>query len=296
MLRILFLGDYMQSKINALLNYCYTATNLANIEFQLFLLSVKCLMPYEDKIGCFFDVERYKMEIDLFTHYKNGEDIVIDHYIEHKTSTNIKDELLEYKIIPLILSNTVWDNLIEEVLKLVVFYSLNKDTILDAIYITSAIYEYMNNNRDNIDEITKDRLINFSMKDFLANNNINIDKDYLISFEKERIKRISKAQIFDDISNYNSLKYIFGEIEPKVQEKSQESLIDNFSAYLFKLRKGIIAPERLKVSAKMPKLSECLKQAFFNHPLLGRCKVIKRTKSEVIVRNKSGFMRMRMRI
>jgi len=54
----------MLSKIYNLLNYCYEDSIMdryAGIEFQLFLLSTKTLLPYENKIGCMVDLNRYKM-------------------------------------------------------------------------------------------------------------------------------------------------------------------------------------------------------------------------------------------
>lgn len=48
----------MEDRINNLLSSCYD--NRDTIEFQLFLISVKCLIPYENNIGCLFDTDRYK--------------------------------------------------------------------------------------------------------------------------------------------------------------------------------------------------------------------------------------------
>lgn len=284
----------MQSKINSLLNYCYDDTEKPGIEFQLFLITVKCLIPYEDNIGCLFDIRRYKKEIELFAHYMNGNDENIDYWLQHKKPSNINDGLLEYKIIPIVLSNTVWGNLIDEVLKAVTFYTLNKNTILNAVLISSAIYEFMENNAiENIDGLTKERLISFSIKDFFIKNQIVTDKNYIIDFEKERIKFISKTMLFDDctINKYKSLNRIF---EKSASTYLDSDIINSFSAYLYKLRKGTINPEKLKISDKLPELKECLKQPLFSHPLLGRCKIVNRTENEVIVRNKSGLMRIRI--
>ncbi len=280
----------MQSRINSLLNYSYTVTDIHSIELQLFLLTVKCLMPYEDKIGCFFNVKRYYKEMELFAYYKNGMDETIEHWLERKIPTDKKDGLMEFKIIPIALVNTLWDNLVEEILKAVTFYTLNIETILDGIIVSSGIYEYMNNNLENVHELTKERLIGFSVKEFIIKNNINVDKSYIIDFEKERIKTIQRNDFFN-LNRYKSIQYIFG--EPN-KESSEGTLIDSYSAYLYKLRKGRIDPEKLKIPDKMPDLKECLKKSYFNHPLLGKCKVEKRANNEVVVRNKSGLMRIRI--
>lgn len=300
----------MQSKIKDFINFCYNDTD--SIDFQLFLITVKCLIPYEENIGCFFDVDRYRKEIKLFAYYKNSDDEIIDYWIKHKRPSNNKDKLLECKIIPIILSNTKWELLIDEVLRAVTFYTLNKNTILSAILISSAIYEFVENSDiENIEIVTKERLINFSIKDTFAKYQISTEKNYIIDFEKERIKLFTKPMLFDDnsISKYKSLNYIFNSKTSENKNTTNNSnrdnndnsssnnntdIIDSFSSYLYKLRKGTINPEKLKISDKIPDLKECLKQPLFNHPLLGRCKVVKRSVNEVIIQNKSGLMRIKI--
>jgi len=148
----------MQSKIKDFLDFCYDDTE--SIEFQLFLITIKCLMPYEDNIGCIFDVDRYKKEIELFSCYMIRNDEIINCRLRHNKPSDSYDELLEFKIIPLIMSNIVWENTIGELLKAVAFYTFNKNTILDAILISSAIYEYMDNIPvESFEELTKERLI-----------------------------------------------------------------------------------------------------------------------------------------
>ena len=288
----------MLSKIYNLLKNCYENYNdkIPNIEFQLFLITVKSLMPYEDNIGCMFDIGRYEKEIELFALYKNGHDDTIEYYLENKKPSRDEDKLLEYKILPIVISNTVWENLINETIKAVTFYSISKSTVLDAILISSAIFEYFNEEQfdlENINKKTKERLIQFSIKDFLENTHIELGKDHYIEFERERIKILSKSELFSEafILKFKSLKYIFNN-ETKQEEQDNET-ISNYSSYLFKLRKGTIDPEKLKISKeKIPDFKEFLKNPIFSHPLLGKCKIVKRTEKEVILRNKSGLMKV----
>lgn len=289
----------MLSRIKGLLNYCYkdnAEDKLPDIKLQLFLIAVKCLMPSENEIGCYFDSDRYKKEIELFKFYKNGHDENLEHYFINHKASEIYDDLLEYKIMPIITANTEWDILLNEALKASLFYSVNKNTILNTILISSIISEYLNSNTENTYEITRERFINFSLKNFLNDNNIQIDKNSLIEFEKERIKMLSKSELFTDKfkNEFNSLHYIYNEVKHEILiEGSYETGIDTFSLYLFKLRKGMINPEKLKISMdNMPNIKEFLKYATFNHPLLGRCKVLKRGEKEVILKNKSGLIRV----
>lgn len=294
-------GANMLSKIHNLLAYCYEDNKidkLPGIELQLFLIAVKSLMPYEDNIGCLFDVTRYEKEVELFKCYKNGIDDNLEFYYENKKPSEKEDELLEFKIIPVIIANTQWNNLLNEALKVAVFYSINSNTILNTILISSTIDEYLNQNYvdiESINETTKERLINFSLKDFLNNNNIQINKRSLIEFEKERIKILSKNELIDVElkEKFKALKYIYNEITTENAEIISETVLTSFSSYLLKLRKGVINPEKLKIPyGNVPEFKEFLKYSAFNHPLLGKCNVLKRGEKEVILRTKSGLIKV----
>lgn len=295
----------MLSKIQGLLKYCYNDNSddeLPDVGLQLFLLTSKSLMPYEDKIGCMFDITRYEKEIELFKHYVNGQDDILEYYFMNKKPSEKEDELLEYKVIPIAISNTDWDVLLNEALKAVFFFSTNKDTILSAIIIISAIKAYLEDKDiKNIDigiinEVTKERLIGFSLKDFLNNNNFSLSKSDLIAFEKDRVEILLKDEpITDDLKEkYKVLKYICNERKQN-EEMVGETLLSSFSLYLVKLRRGIISPEKLKISNKdIPEFKEFLKRSSFVHPLLGKCTVLKRRERDVILRNKSGLMRVKI--
>lgn len=289
----------MLSKIYDLLKHCYEDSSLdklPEIKLQLFLITVKSMMPFEDNIGCMFDMSRYEKEIKLFKCYKNGHDSNLEYYYENNKASEKADELLEFKIIPVIISNTQWDILVNEVLKISLFYSINSNNILNTIILSSAINEFLNkdNYLDNLNDITKERIINFSLKNFLTNNNININKSSLIEFEKERIKILSKNELITEelTTKFKSLYYILFNGKGN-SEILSETVLSSFSSYLFKLRKGIINPEKLKIQqGSMPGIKEFIKYETFNHPLLGRCKVCKRGEKEVIIRNKSGLIKV----
>lgn len=54
----------MEDRINNLLSSCYD--NRDTIEFQLFLISVKCLIPYENNIGCLLTQTGTKRKLNYF--------------------------------------------------------------------------------------------------------------------------------------------------------------------------------------------------------------------------------------
>lgn len=291
----------MQRKIYNLLNNCYGDNNkdkIPPIEFQLFLISVKSLMPYEDKIGCMFNKSRYEKEIDLFALYKNGQDDTLQYYLNNNKLSTIEDKLLEHKILPVAISNTIWENLINETMRTVIFYSINENTILNGIILSSAIFEYFNSdqiNYENINKETKRRLIQFSIKEFLESNCIELEKNYYIQFERKRINILSRKELFseDYLMQFKSLKYIFNSQGKLDSEKVENVIILNYSSYLQKLRKGTINPEKLKINQeKIPEFKEFIKNPVFSHPLLGKCKIVKRTERGVILINKSGLMKV----
>lgn len=293
----------MLSKLYNLLKYCYEDSivdTFAGIEFQLFLLSTKTLIPYEDKVGCMFDANRYKNEMDVFAYYKNGKDDTIDYYLNSRKTSTIEDELIEYKILPTVISNTVWDTLIEEVFKNVIFYTYNKHTILNAIIISSVIYEYLDVVDVDINDInnkTKDRLIQFSLKEFLEKSCVSqINKSYLIGFEKERINMILKDNCIseDILIKFKALQHILSNSKAvKSINKDNEDLLSNFTSYILKLRKGTLNPEKLKYyQSVIPDFKEYLKHSSFVHPLIGKCVVVKRNDNEIILKNKLGLLKV----
>lgn len=296
-------GDEMLSKIYNLLNYCYEDSiedKFAGLEFQLFLLSTKSLIPFENKIGCELDINRYRNEMEVFRYYKNGNDDTISYYSDNSKPSNMEDELLEYKIIPIIISNTDWETLIEEVMKIVILYSYNEHTILNSIILSSVVFEYFYSNTLDIDSIkskTNNRLIEFSLKEFIEKKlGLQINKKNLIDFEKERINLILKNNCISEglLIKFKVLQHIINNsIASKMLDKDNEIILNNFVAYILKLRKGTVNPEKLICSLELKSdFKEYLKSSSFMHPLLGKCIVIKRDKGQLILKNKLGLLKV----
>ncbi|MDF2616748.1 MAG: hypothetical protein K0Q47_1403 [Sedimentibacter sp.] len=290
----------MLSKIQNLLYSCYgenTGDKIPDIRFQLFLISVKSLMPYEDNIGCFLDRDRYIKETDLLKLYINGHDDCIENYFKNKRPYEGEDSLIEYKIMPIAIANIVWENLIEEVMRTTFFYSLNKRTIINSILTSSALYDYLSDENIDIENINlnaKERLIQFSIKEFFEKHNIILDKMSIIDFEKERIKTITRTEIYSEecILKSKTLQHIINNVSP-IEKDYNNDILSSYSAYLLKLRKGTISPEKLKIGdGKIPELKEFLKYNSFSHPLLGKCNIVRRTEKEIILRNKTGLMKV----
>jgi hypothetical protein len=227
----------------------------------------------------------------------NGHDVCIDNYFINKRPYDGEDKLIEYKILPASIANTLWENLIEEVMRQTAFYTSSKKTIIDSILISSSVYDYLsedNIDADNMNQNAKERLIQFSIKEFAEKQEIHLDKMNLIDFEKERIRTISGTRLYSDecILKFKTIHHIMNIASLEGKEYNDE-LISSYSAYLLKLRKGTINPDKLKtVEGKVPELKEFLKYSSFSHPLLGKCKVISRNEKEIILRNKTGLMKV----
>lgn len=293
----------MLSKIHSLLNYCYEdsiSEKFAGIKFQLFLLSTKSLVPFENKIGCGLDINRYEREMEVFRYYKNGNDETISYYFDNSKPSKIEDALLEYKILPIAISNTDWEILIDEVLKIVLLYTYNKNTILSAIILSSVIYEYFYSEILDIDLVTsktKDRLIGFSLKDlYLNKNNMQINKEVIIEFEKERVKLLLRNNLLceTDILKFKSLQHIINKcMSCKIVDKDNEVVLNNFAVYIQKLRNGTVNPEKLKFSQEsLIDFKKYLSNSSFVHPLLGKCILLKKESSQIILKNKLGLLKV----
>lgn len=292
----------MLPKIYNLLRYCYEESieaEIAGMEFQLFIISAKSLLPYEEKVGCMFDTNRYKKEAELFSYYKNGRDAVVEGFLNKKGPSLSADGLLEYKILPIVMANTDYDTIIEEALKCVLLFTVNIQSIINTVILSSVIHEYLSEDSAEVESIrykTKERLIQFSLKDFMGKNKLNPDKGYLIGFEKERVKVMMKDGYLTEnmLNESRVLQFIINNNKSaKEINFNNEIVLNNFAAYILKLRKGTLNPEKLRIDGtKEYDFKSYLRNSSFSHPLLGKCIVVKRNDREIILKNKVGLLKV----
>lgn len=296
----------MLNKISNLIKYCFENSvqyQFYTIEFQLFLLSSKSLIPYEDKIGCMFNLDRYKMELETFKYYKNGEDKIIEKYINTKNSFDFQNNEyninLEYEILPIAISNTNWDILINEVIKSQLFLYFNEKNILDCIILCSCIYFYLTTKNDFddglLEQSIREKLVDFSLKDIMQYVKLELNKKDYIDFEKLRIIELSKKKILTQevIHRYKIIEHILlNKNSSKTVPPNNEEVVLNFSLYLHKLRNGIIDPNKLKIQTKIYPFENYIKKDTFSHPLLGKTQVIKRKTEYIVIKNKIGLLKV----
>jgi len=146
-------------------------------------------------------------------------------------------------------------------------------------------------------DITRKRIIEFSIKQFYEDNfNILVKNNYVINFEKARISYLMHNSIFEmpKIENSKVSKYILTkEKSAYVVSDSNKSFLVNFSSYLFKLRKGILDPDKLRYKYNdKADLKIHVENESFLHPVLGKCTVIRRNQNETIVKTKIGNIKV----
>ena len=295
----------MEQKIFDFINYCYSDSlteEIGKLNYQLFIMSLKSMLPFENKIGCKFDEIRYINEINTLRYYINGNNELVVNKIKQNKPLTKADNLVEYKIIPIIIANTIWKNIINEALRCVVFYTYSKETILETIVLASVLHEYIEGNSIDLDylhDITKKRIIEFSIKDFYKDNfNILVKNNYVINFEKGRISYIMQNNIFDipSISDKKLINYIINNNTQQntlITDSNKANLL-SFSSYLYKLRKGILDPNKIKYNfSDNTDLKIYLEKESFTHPILGKCLVIKRIENGAIVKTKIGNIKVR---
>ncbi len=295
----------MEQRIHKFIQYCISdkvTDEIPNLDYQLFTMSMRSMLPFENKVGCEFDENRYIDEVKTLRYYINGEDKLVINKIKQSTTMTIYDSLLEYKIIPIIISNSIWDNIINEVLKCLVFYTYCKESILEAIVLSSVLHEYIENNcidKTQLHNLTKQRIIEFSLKDFFMDKfSLPIKSAYNVGFERERIFYIMKENILDidSLLDKKIISYVLNEDlhNNDILENSNNNTL-NLSTYLYKLRKGLIDPRKIKYNSNDElELRNKIVQGSFSHPILGKCQVLQRTENEMIIKTKTGNIRVRV--
>ncbi len=312
----------MEEKIAKILNYFYKSdldSEVIKLNYKLFVMSVRSLVPFENKIGCMFDEARYRAELKTLEYYFDEEDSIIKNSIYNNRPLTTEDRLIEYKLLPIIISNTDWCILINEVLKCTLTYTFNKDSILNSIVVSSFIFEFFNNeafNSAEVIEITKRRIIEFSIKEFFSNNyDVQIKQNYLINFEKERILFLMQDTYSMEKNEKNFVTYKFlidmmendSELENakvdinypnnssnELAAKNKEYL-NNFSSYLLKLRKGIVDPSKIKMTfTNSTDYKIYIEKEIIKHPILGNCVVLSKNDKHAIVKTKTGTIRVKI--
>lgn len=284
---------------------------------QILIITIKSLMPSKKKAGSIIDYERYKKEFQLWYYYRNGENNSIINSIsalDNKIYWDEFDDTVYTRILPIVLANDKWQVVEEEVIKNTLYTTGKISTLFESLLFSKILYLLLENNEDNIIDVLKDEVIKFSQKDFVNKYSnfyrISPNKyfgNFTVEFEKTKIDAINmlnklyigKFPVVEEIifnrdkgisSYWKAIENLVNREKPK---EFKSYFYEDMCNYLYKLRKGYINPEVLKINKYyMPDIFSFNIGDEFFHTLLNKSKVINKKENdktiEIHVETKSG--------
>lgn len=281
---------------------------------ELMIITIKSLIPSQEKVGTVIDYKRFHQELMLWYYYRHGHNRSVLNALKKKSSTiywNEMDDSLYGRIFPIVAANSNWDVIKDQVLANIVYTTGNISCILEAIALSKLIFEVINGNisfDENLERV-KEEIVHFSQKDFLDRfenmlmyNLDSYERNYTIDFERSRISLLNTLNNkgndvnFDVIrtclsvldselnvpvntkNNFflNGLKGLLRDEEEELDFKDMD-FIKSLGDYLIKLRKSRISPEILAVEEYYtPDIFAFNEGEVFNHTLLNKSKVLKK--------------------
>lgn len=269
---------------------------------QISVITIKSLLPMTKEEGVRIDYKRLIEEIKLWQYYRLGENpslLNIIGRVEPEVYWKAKDDSIISRIIPIVISNTKYEVIEEEIIKNVLFTTGNIESLIESISMGKLLYLVLED-KENIIERLKEKIIGFSQKDFLNKYGkyfrLDIDSyhgKYKVEFERNKIEVIN---ILNGI-NSNRYENITGWLEIlNGQEENNFSgiVLNNFindsnyvydipkfyidlSEYIIRLRKSRIDPKDLEVKEYiLPDIFNFKQGDVFYHTLLKESKVIKK--------------------
>ena len=272
------------------------------------------IFPSEEEVATRVDYERFRKEMELWLYYRNGDNVSLlnsfgkpngdIYFLESDDSVNIR-------ISPIVLANSKWNVVREEVLKNILYSTGNISTLLEGLLLAKVLFCTFNKSEKTLEE-AKEEIINLSQTSFLdVYKNYfkvsinNYPGNFYVDFERRRIEIIN---ILNDLeSNYfktltESMKVVNRNVKSEYSpftiglyslknnidpvNKGNLSVYENFSDYIYKLNKGRIDPKFLYIDKySLPDVFSFEVGDVFYHSLLNNCKVIKKeiTNNRIIV-------------
>jgi hypothetical protein len=269
---------------------------------QLTTITIKSLLPNENRIGNSIDYKRFREELKLWKYYRISEKDNMDKIIEDKNTWdyfNYRSGSLYSRILPIIVANPDYEILEREAIKNLLYTNGDLESLWTWIFNTRVIYNLLKGKEDILEDV-KDYIINFTQIEYINLYSQfyrfpleDYPGNFKIEFEKERINFINI------LNGINMLKYreaidLIGIIKGKEPETNLGEIIIsshkdrdldievpkfylNINDYIVKLRKSRIDPENLKINNyKLPDIFSFKEGELFFHSLLNDGKVIKK--------------------
>lgn len=297
---------------------------------QIFINTLKSLLPSEDIVGTGVDYNRFEKEMKLWYYYKNGQNLCIENGI-YVTDENIYwngiDDSVYIRLSPIVFANESWETARDEILKYVLFTTGNIQTILQSLLVSKLLFLIIcSEGKFEIGDL-KEEIISFSQKEFLEKYNscfrvsfANYPGNFSIEFERSRIDIINLLNGFstskygvlnesievlkeenyaDGLNLFSKGLYFMMRGENRTSGKLEKNdLANNFSNYLIRLRKSRIDPKNLRIDEYiLPDIFKINEGECFYHSLLNNSTVIKREENDneiiVHVKTKVGVYRFK---
>lgn len=290
---------------------------------DLIIITIKSLLPSEDYVRVNIDYKRYSEEIKLWKYYRHGENSSLMNILKD-LDPNIywadKDDTIYYRIIPIILANKDYSAVKDEVIKNVLYTNGNIEILIETLVLSKLFYLLISKEEDIIIKL-KEEVINLSQTEFLDNYKdsfrISVEEyrgNYKVEFEQNKIFALNtlnriysqKFKVLEDCievyTNQEAGTMALGKIAESFKDTNYSKKIDldsyykELGIYIYKLRKGRINPEVLKIDKYyLPDIFQLELGQTFYHSLLSKSKIIRKEKigSRIIVEieSKSGIYR-----
>lgn len=288
---------------------------------DLIMITIKSLIPSEDSVEINIDYRRYDEEIKLWKYYGHGDNPSLKNIygkIESHIYLNEIDDTVYPRILPIVLVNKDYSVIKKELIKNVLFTTGNIEILIESILLSKLLYLLINEEDDIVGKL-KEEIIKLSQIEFIEDYGDDyripveeFENEFTISFERNRIFALNtlngiyssnfktledSLEVFvnEKIGSTNIGRCISGFLDKEYKDEvNLENYYKELISYLYRLRKGRINPESLRIKEYLlPDVFNFEEGEVFYHSLLNKVKVIKKEKANsktiIYLNTKSGI-------
>lgn len=292
--------------------------NKWSYELELFLLTLKSIAIDQDIGGNAVDYSRFDKELKLWENYRHGGDKTVMAVLRGNRSDYWEqdDESLLTRLLSILLVNEDRHISKSEVLKHTLYFTGKQERVLDAVIFNSLLSSIFGGVKDGeLLETLKRDVIELSIAEDIVDKGYmmmdlgDYDGDYVVDFERKRIELImllsraessldSLIQLLCKGKSNGSDKYreFLSRITGDDNFQYESSFLDGISNYIYRLRKGRLAPKSLEVQVGGDvDIFDLRPGEVVFHPLLNKIELLSISKREGfevrLVKSRSGIYR-----